>query len=159
MKRNIFIDFAYFTLLCATFGAVLVLGTIVAPIVFNTDKILYSVLLDNYNAGIIMGEIFRRFSYWIYFLAFFVAVYELVMYKKGQRDAIIFASAVTVIFSSLMFSAVYSPKILSMQILGEEATQSDTFRNIHFASELDFKILAVALLVLFIRRLMLLKLQ
>ncbi|HEY9204052.1 MAG TPA: DUF4149 domain-containing protein [Sulfurimonas sp.] len=159
MKRNIFIDFTYFTLLAATFGAVLVLGTIVAPIVFHTDKILYSVLLDNYNAGIIMGEIFRRFSYWVYFLAFFVSVYELVMYKRGQRDAIIFGSAVTVIFSSLMFSAVYSPKILAMQLLGEEATRSDTFRNIHLASELDFKILAVALLILFIRRLMLLRVQ
>lgn len=145
--------------MCATFGAVLVLGAVVAPIVFHTDKILYSVLLDNYNAGIIMGEVFRRFSYWIYFLAFFVTVYELAMYKRGQRDVIIFTSAVTVVFSALMFSAVYSPKILSMQVLGVEATQSDTFRNIHMASELDFKILAAALLVLFIRRLMLLRLQ
>ncbi|MCK9455510.1 MAG: DUF4149 domain-containing protein [Sulfurimonas sp.] len=159
MKRNIYIDFTYFTLLAASFGAVLVLGTIVAPIVFNTDKILYSILLDNYNAGIIMGEIFRRFSYWLYFLAFFVAIYELLMYKNGQRDAIIFGSSVTVVFSALMFSAVYSPKILSMQILGVEATQSDTFKNIHLASELDFKILATALLILFIRRLMLLRLS
>jgi len=159
LKRNIYIDFTYFTLLAASFGAVLVLGTIVAPIVFNTDKILYSILLDNYNAGIIMGEIFRRFSYWLYFLAFFVAIYELLMYKNGQRDAIIFGSSVTVVFSALMFSAVYSPKILSMQILGVEATQSDTFKNIHLASELDFKILATALLILFIRRLMLLRLS
>ena len=80
------------------------------------------------------------------------------LYKTGQRDAIAFASAVTVIFSSLMFSAVYSPKILAMQVLGAEATQSDTFHNIHIASEIDFKILAVALLVLFVRRLMLLRL-
>jgi len=106
-----------------------------------------------------MGEIFRRFSYWLYFLAFFVAIYELLMYKNGQRDAIIFGSSVTVVFSALMFSAVYSPKILSMQILGVEATQSDTFKNIHLASELDFKILATALLILFIRRLMLLRLS
>ncbi|MGE4418483.1 MAG: DUF4149 domain-containing protein [Sulfurimonas sp.] len=159
MKRNIYIDFTYLTLLAATFGAVLVLGAVAAPVVFHTDKILYSALLDNYNAGIIMGEIFRRFSYWIYFLAFFVSLYELLMYKKGQRDAIIFGSAVTVVFSSLMFSAVYSPKILSMQILGTEATQSDTFKNIHLASELDFKILAVALLILFIRRLMFLRIK
>jgi len=46
-----------------------------------------------------------------------------------------------------------------MQKLGREATQSDTFENIHIASELDFKLLAVALLVLFIRRLMLLRIQ
>ena len=68
-----------------------------------------------------------------------------------------FLSAVTALFSGLMFSAVYAPKILSMQALGMEATQSDTFQNIHIASELDFKILAVSLLILFVRRLMLLK--
>lgn len=159
MKRNIFIDFAYLIALAATLGAVVVLGAIAAPIIFHTENILHSVVLDSYNAGIIMGEIFHRFSYWIYFLAFFVLFYELIMYKKGQRDPIIFASSVTVVFSALMFSAIYSPNIISMQRLGSEATQSDTFKNIHLASELDFKILAAALFILFIRRLMLLKLS
>lgn len=159
MKKNIYIDFGYLIILAATFGAVIVLGAIVAPIVFHSDRVLNAVLLDNYNAGIIMGEIFRRFSYWVYFLAFFVTAYELIMYKRGQRDIVIFGSSVTVVFSALMFSAVYSPKILSMQRLGIEATQSDTFKNIHMASELDFKILAFGLLLLFIRRLMLLRLS
>jgi hypothetical protein len=159
VKRNIYVDFSYLVLLSSTLGAVLILGIVVAPTIFNTNEILYPPLLDNYNSGIIMAEIFRRFSYWIYLLVVFVAVYELVMYKKGQRDAVIFGSAITVLFSSLMFSAVYSPKILAMQRLGVEATQSDTFKNIHIASELDFKILAVALLILFIRRLMLLKIK
>lgn len=159
MKRNIFIDFAYLITLAATLGAVVVLGAVAAPIIFHTENILHSVVLDSYNAGIIMGEIFHRFSYWIYFLAFFVLFYELIMYKKGQRDPIIFASSVTVVFSALMFSAIYSPNIISMQRLGSEATQSDTFKNIHLASELDFKILAAALFILFIRRLMLLKLS
>jgi len=157
LKRNIYIDFSYLIILAATFGAVLVLGVLVAPVVFHTDKILLAVFLNNYNAGIIMGEIFNRFSYWIYTLATVVVIYEVVAYKTGQRDAIIFGSAITVIFTSLMFSAVYAPKILAMQALGMEATQSDTFINIHKASELDFKILAIALLVLFVRRLMLLR--
>lgn len=157
MKKNIYIDFSYLITLAATFGAVIVLGAFVAPVVFHTENILYSTVLNNYNSGIIMGEIFHRFSYWVYFLAFFVLFYELIMYKKGQRDSIIFASSVSVVFSALMFSAVYSPNIISMQKLGAEATQSDTFRNIHLASELDFKILATALFILFIRRLMLLK--
>ena len=146
-------------ILAATFGAVLVLGAVAAPVVFHSDRILVDVLLNNYNAGIIMGEIFHRFSYWVYFVAFGVVLYEAAVYKTGQRDAIAFASAVTVIFSSLMFSGVYAPKILEMQALGIEATQSDTFRNIHIASEIDFKILAVALVVLFVRRLMLLRIS
>lgn len=159
MKRNIYADFSYLLILAASFGAVLALGALVAPVVFNTDKILFEMLLDHYNAGKIMAEIFYRFSYWLYFVALFVVLYEAVTYKMGQRDAITFAAAVTVIFSSLMFSAVYAPKILAMQSMGIEATQSDTFENIHIASEIDFKILAVALFVLFIRRLMLLRIS
>ena len=156
MSKRIYIDFSYLIVLAASFGAVLVLGAFVAPVVFHTDKILVDMLIDNYNAGIIMGEIFHRFSYWVYLIAIAVFLYEGAMYKMGQRDAIAFASAVTVLFSSLMFSAVYAPKILAMQALGAEATQSDTFSNIHIASEIDFKILAISLIVLFVRRLMLL---
>jgi len=158
LRKRIYLDFSYLVILAATFGAVLVLGAMVAPVIFNPNKILVDISLDHFNSGIIMGEIFHRFSYWIYFVATVVIVYEAVMYKLGQRDAIAFGSAITVVFSSLMFSAVYSPKILSMQAIGVEATQSDTFRNVHLASELDFKILAVGLLVLFIRRLLLLRL-
>jgi len=159
VKRNIYIDFTYLVSLAATFGGVLVLGALVAPVVFHTDKILVGMMLDHYNAGIIMAEIFSRFSYVLYFIAVAVLLYESAQYKMGQRDAIAFGASVSVIFSSLMFSAVYAPKILAMQALGAEATQSDTFENIHIASEIDFKILAVALVILFIRRLMLLRIS
>jgi len=157
LNKKIYIDFTYLIILAATFGAVIVLGALVAPVVFNTDKIVVGMLIDNYNEGIIMGEIFHRFSYWSYVVAVSVIIYEAAIYKTGQRDAISFAAAVTVVFSALMFSGVYAPKILAMQALGVEATQSDTFENIHLASELDFKILAVSLIVLFVRRLMLLR--
>ncbi|MBA1438249.1 MAG: DUF4149 domain-containing protein [Epsilonproteobacteria bacterium] len=156
-KRNIYLDFSYLIVLAASFGAVLILGAFVAPVVFHSDTILKGMLLNHYNAGIIMGEIFHRFSYWIYFVAFYVVVYEAMIYKMGQRDTILLISAFVVVATSLLFCGVYSPKILSMQALGVEATQSDTFANIHIASEIDFKILAVALVVLFVRRLMLLR--
>lgn len=143
--------------MAATFGAVIVLGAFVAPVVFHSERIVIGMVIDRYNAGIIMGEIFHRFTYWLYFLAVSVAAYEAYMYKQGQRDTIIFVSSVTIVFSSLMFSAVYLPKIISMQELGIEASQSDTFKNTHTAGELDFKILAVVLLVLFVRRLLLLR--
>lgn len=157
MKRNIYIDFGYLVALAATYGAVMVLGMLVAPVIFNTNEITVALQIDNYNAGIIMGEIFHRFSTWVYVLAFIVLGYEAYMYKMGQRDRYIAISATLVVFSSLMFSGVYSPRILEMQTMGVEATQSDTFANLHLASEIDFKILAVSLVVLFIRRLMLMK--
>ncbi len=159
MSKRIYIDFGYLIMLAASFGGVIVLGALVAPVVFYTDGILVDISLDHYNAGIIMGEIFHRFSYWLYFVASAVVVYEAFKYKTGHRDVIAFGSSATVVFSSLMFSAIYSPKILAMQAIGVEATQSDTFHNIHKASELDFKILALALIVLFVRRLMLLRLS
>ena len=157
MSKRIYADFSYLVILASTFGAVLVLGAFVAPVIFHTDKILSGMLMDNYNAGIIMGEIFHRFSYWVYFVILVVFGYEAAIYKTGERDAISFASAITVLFSGLMFSAVYSPKILAMQALGAGATQSDMFQNLHIASEIDFKILALSLIVLFVRRLMLLR--
>jgi len=157
MKKNIYIDFIYLIILAASFGGVMVLGALVAPVIFHTDRIVSEVLIDHYNAGIIMGEMFHRFSYWVYFLATFVVLYEAISYKSGFRDAITLASAVIVAGTSLMFSAVYSPRILEMQAMGREATQSDTFEQIHIASEIDFKVLAVALIVLFVRRLILLR--
>lgn len=157
MNKRIYIDFSYLIILAASFGAVITLGALVAPVVFHTERIITEVIIDNYNAGIIMGTIFHKFTYWTYFLALFVVLYEAAQYKMGHRDAIAFASAFIVVSTALLFSAVYSPKILEMQALGHEATQSDTFKNIHTASEIDFKILAVSLIVLFVRRLMLLR--
>lgn len=146
-------------MLAASFGAVVVLGALVAPVVFHTDVLLSGLLLDRYNAGIIMAEIFHRFSFWLYFLAFFVLVYEGVQYKTAKHDSMIIASSSLVVFSSVMFSAVYAPRILAMQALGAEATQSDTFENIHLASEIDFKLLAISLAFLFVRRLMLMRID
>jgi len=159
LKRNIYVDFSYLLILAASFGGVLVLGALVAPVVFHTDSLPVDILIDKYNAGVVMAEIFHRFSYWLYFVALYVTAYEVVQYKLAKRDAIILASSSLVLFASLMFSVVYAPKILSMQALGREATLSDTFVNIHLAAEIDFKLLALALLILFIRRLMLLKIS
>ncbi len=157
MKRNIYIDFGYLIIIASTFGAVLTLGAIVAPVVFQTDKLGLNILIDNYNAGIIMGTIFKHFSYWLDILIVYVGLYELVLYKTGKRDRVAILSAIIVLSTSLMFNGVYIPKILALQDMGQEATRSDTFNTIHIASEWDFKILAIALFLLFIRRLMLLR--
>jgi hypothetical protein len=157
LSKRIYFDFSYLIVLAASFGAIITLGALVAPVVFHTDRIITEVIIDQYNAGIIMGTIFYKFSYWTYFLAAFVSVFEAAQYKMGHRDSIAIVSAFIVVFTSMMFSAVYVPKILEMQALGHEATQSDTFKNIHMGSEVDFKILAFSLVVLFVRRLMLLR--
>lgn len=157
IKQMVF-DFSYLLILGVTLGAVLVLGIFVAPVVFHTEALL-AFPLDRFNAGIVMGEIFHRFSYWAYFSAIFVVAYEIMQYRAQRRDKVAILSGLVVVATSLLFSAVYSPKILQMQAEGVEATQSSAFESLHIASEIDFKILALALMVLFVRRLMLLRIK
>ncbi len=156
-RNNIYVELLYLLFLGAALGAVLVLGIVVASVVFNSENYLPVALLDHYNEGILMGEIFHRFSYLIYALSFIVVVYEVLEYRALRRDAIAQIAAFIVVATSLMFSAVYSPKILEMQSLGVDATMSEEFDALHKASEIDFKILAVAIGVLFLRRVMLLR--
>jgi hypothetical protein len=62
-------------------------------------------------------------------------------------------SAMVALSTIGLFIGVYTPKILELQELGEEATQSVEFENLHIASEIDFKILVISLIVLMGRRL------
>jgi hypothetical protein len=145
----------YLLLIAMTLGAVLILGSVVAPVVFQSDKFLSSVLLDHYNEGILMAEVFRRFTFWGYFVVLAVVLFEVLEFKQMRRDRIASISAMGVVGTLLLFNAVYTPKILQMQSEGPEATQSEAFASLHTGSEIDFQILAVALAVLFIRRMQL----
>ncbi|MGB6020237.1 MAG: DUF4149 domain-containing protein [Sulfurimonadaceae bacterium] len=149
----------YLLLVAMTLGGVLTLGIFVTATVFHSESYLLGAMLDHYNEGVLMAEIFRRFSYFISIMALVVFVFEANEYKHGRRDNWAMISAFFVIVSAMMFSAVYTPKILAIQALGAEATQSDVFDALHIGSEIDFKILALALGVLFIRRMRLMFLQ
>lgn len=157
MKTRLYIELAYLLLIGATIGAVLVLGIIVAPTIFHSEGLLTNAFLDNYDEGILMAEVFRRFSYWTYLTTIAIVVFELYEYKQARRNKIAMTSAFIAVSTSLLFSAVYTPKILAMQSEGVEATMSDAFASLHAASELDFKVLAVALMVLFFQRIVLLR--
>jgi uncharacterized membrane protein len=145
----------YLLLVAGTLGAVLVLGALVAPVIFNSGAFLPNHLLERYEEGMLMGEIFRRFGYWAYAMAAVVLVFEINEYRRQRRDKWAIMSALLGVATLLMFAAVYVPKILAMQAEGPDATASEAFASLHAASELDFKILAVALIVLFVRRMQL----
>lgn len=150
-NRKIYSDLVYLLILGMTIGAVFILGAFVAPVVFHSELYLSIPLLSRYEEGKIMGEIFRRFSYWGYIIATIIAIYEVSRYKVMQIDKISILSAFASIGTLLLFSAVYVPKILEYQTRGEIA-MDDSFEALHKASELDFKILLLALSVLFLRR-------
>ncbi|WP_345973348.1 DUF4149 domain-containing protein [Sulfurimonas diazotrophicus] len=145
----------YLMTVAATLGAVLILGIVVAAVIFHSASILPTELLGRYEEGMLMGEIFRRFSFWAYAMAVIILAFEGNEYRRQRRDKWAIMSALLAVATLLMFAAVYVPKILSMQAEGADATASEAFASLHSASELDFKLLAVALIVLFVRRMQL----
>ncbi|HLD22464.1 MAG TPA: DUF4149 domain-containing protein [Sulfuricurvum sp.] len=151
MNKKALVDVIYLLLIAMSAGAVLVLGVFVAAVVFHSEVYLTLPLLSRYEEGKIMGEIFRRFTYWAYFMSAVIAVYEVSRYKVMQIDKISILSALGSIGTLLLFSAVYTPKILEYQAKGEAAIDA-SFEALHKASEIDFKILLLMLLILFSRR-------
>lgn len=152
MNKKALVDVFYLLTIAMTIGAVLVLGAFVAAVVFHSEIFLSIPLLSRYEEGKIMGEIFRRFSYWGYVMAAIIAVYEAARFKAMQIDKISILSAMGAMGTLLLFSGVYTPKMLEFQQLGEVAMMNNSFESLHKASEIDFKILLVMLLVLFCRR-------
>lgn len=151
MNKKAIIDVIYVMLLAMTAGAVLVLGAVVAAVVFHSESFLSIPILSRYEEGKIMGEIFLRFSYWAYFMTFVIALYEVSRYFVMQLDRVAILSAFLSVFTLMMFSGVYVPTILEYQSRGESAMDA-SFETLHKASELDSKLLLVALLVLASRR-------
>ncbi|HEX5328801.1 DUF4149 domain-containing protein [Sulfuricurvum sp.] len=151
MNKKAMVDVMYLLLIAMTAGAVLVLGAFVAAVVFHSEIYLTLPLLSRYEEGKIMGEIFRRFTYWAYFMSIVITVYEVSRYKVMQIDKIAILSAMGSLSTLLLFSAVYTPKILEYQVRGEAAIDG-SFEALHKASEIDFKILLLMLVILFGRR-------
>lgn len=145
----------YLLAVAGTLGAVLVLGILTAPVIFNSAAFLPDDLLDRYHEGMLMGEIFRRFGFWAYIISVVVLAFEINEYRRMRRDKWAIMAAMISVATLVMFAAVYVPKILAMQAMGPDETASEAFASLHSASELDFKILAVALIALFVRRMQL----
>ncbi len=150
MKR--ILDTGYLILLGASIGGILTLGIIMTSTIFHSADYI-GPLLSHYQEGQIMSGGFDKFSYFLTFMFFVIMFYEMYSYKILQRDKTVMLSSLVALFSIGLFIGVYTPRILEMQKLGQEATASSEFESLHLGSELDFKILVVALLVLMGRRL------
>lgn len=146
------IDVIYLMLLGVSIGGILTLGIIMTSTIFNSE-IYIGPLLSHYQEGRLMAQGFDKFSYFLGFMAIVIISYEMYSYKILQRDNTVMIATFVALSSIGLFIGAYTPKILELQEQGEEATQSIEFQNLHLGSELDFKILVVALIVLLFRRL------
>lgn len=148
-----FITLIYIIILGITLGAGLYAGTVVAPVTFNSELYLQSELLSRFQEGLIMSENFVRLGYLVTFTVLVVVLYEGYKYKMFDREALTLIPAFLVITSGLLYAHYYIPQILELQKEGEGMMKSKVFENVHFASELDFKLFTLALLVLLARTL------
>ncbi len=153
LKIPKWITLIYIIILGITLGASLYAGAVVAPVIFHSQSALGSEILSRYQEGLIMTKNFVRLSYLVDLCLLAVVFYEGFRYKSFERDGIALLSGLLVIMSGLLYSHYYIPQILEFQAQGEKVTQSKLFANTHFASELDFKLFAVALLILLGRNL------
>jgi len=142
---------AYLILLAGTLGAGIYAGAVVAPVTFHTELWLGGEVLSHFQEGLIMTENFVRLSYLVDLTLIIVFLYEGYKYKMFERDSITTLAALITIASGLFFGHYYMPDILTMQLAGEAMTQSEKFAAVHQASEIDFKVFTVALLVLIVQ--------
>lgn len=152
MKLKRMMDMVYLILLGATIGGILAIGIIMTSTIFNSEAYI-GPLLSHYQEGSIMSAGFEKFSYFLGFMGIVIFAYEMFSYKILQRDKTVMLATLVALSTIGLFVGVYMPKILEMQAMGEEATKSTAFENLHLGSEIDFKLLLIALLVLMGRRL------
>jgi len=142
---------AYLILLISTFGAVIFAGAVVAPVIFHSSNYLNGEILSHYQEGLLMTQNFIALSYLINIVMVAVFLYEGYKYKKFERDKLTTSAALLVIMSGAMFNYYYLPDIVTMQMAGPNMTATQIFVNTHKGSELDFKIFALAILILAIQ--------
>ena len=152
MTKKIFrvMTMAYIIGLGAILGASIYAGAVVAPNIFHSEIFLGGEILSRFQEGLIMTDNFQKLGYFVNLMVFFVLLYETIKWKNFESDRWSLISSFLFISSGLLFSSFYIPSIIDMQQKGESVTSSKIFENIHFASELDFKIFAFATLALLI---------
>ena len=131
-------------------GAGLLAGIVVAPTIFHSEVLLGSELLTRFQEGLLMTQVFERLAYVVNFLVVIAILYEAIKFKafENTRWSLMFTFLVAA--SGLLFTSYYIPQILEMQALGEAATNSEIFANVHKGSELNFKLFAFSTLGLLI---------
>ena len=150
LKRSI--DMIYLVLLGMSIGGILTLGIIMTSTIFNSENYI-GPLLSHFQEGQIMSAGFEKFNYFLGFMGIVIMTYEAYSYKILQRDITVMIATLFALSTIGLFIGVYTPKILEMQAIGETATKSEAFNQLHLGSEMDFKILVVSLLVIMGRRL------
>lgn len=134
-------------LLAAMVGIELILGIVVAPVIFYPQDLIGDGVLSHFQSGLMMSAIFAKMAFVLVVVSSLVFLFELYSFFKSTRKfqlrfSILMLSLLIMILS-LVFAFYFTPSILALQNLGENAVASDEFKAIHSASEVVIKILAI----------------
>ncbi|WP_305862959.1 DUF4149 domain-containing protein [Helicobacter cholecystus] len=134
----------YQFLLAGIIGIELILGIVVAPAIFYPKDL--DEILSHFQSGIIMSHIFSQFGYILLGVSGFCLLYELLNYK-GAYLRILLNLGITVL--SIIFVFYFCSYIIQAQALGESATITPHFQEIHTWSEYTLKAILVFQCILF----------
>ncbi len=148
---KLFTAFYLFCLAGAATG-VLLLGAVIAPIIFHSEVIFGVKLLARYDAGMMMSEIFSRFNYLLLITAALIIAFEGFLAVNKKNSVVMLILSAFNVAAIGVYAFVLTPQIIAYQAMGEEAIRSPEFDTIHKIAELDFKLLLFTLTVSFFVR-------
>jgi len=97
-----------------------------------------------------MTSNFEKLGIFVTIMVFFSLFYEATKWKSFESDRWTLIALFFFVASGLLFSGFYIPDIVSMQLQGEAVTATEKFKNVHLASEFDFKLFSLSTLALLI---------
>ncbi|GEA51970.1 membrane protein [Vibrio inusitatus NBRC 102082] len=148
------ISIVYVIALTSVIAFSLFAGAVVAPVIFNSSSWLGESILNRFQEGLMMTEVFVRLSYPLVAVCILSLVYEVFNYWKRDSDWIALISMSLMVGTGLLFGFYFIPEILHLQSQGPTVTQSPVFSSIHKASEVCFKITVFSGLVLVFRNIL-----
>lgn len=150
-----YLEIFYILCLAFVFSGVLVLGAIVAPVVFHSSEFITNIVLDRFQNGQLMAEIFSRFATILNFVVLFVVVIEALNYKKFLQSGLYMVFFAIFVVSSFMFSFYFTSIILELLAQGENAINQniEAFETLHKLSEYDFMVVMFSALAMFVVKL------
>ncbi|MGH2267688.1 DUF4149 domain-containing protein [Campylobacter taeniopygiae] len=140
-------------LLAVMIGIELILGIVVAPVIFYPQNFIGDGILSHYQSGILMTQIFIKMGYLLLIVSIINILFEIFSYFREKFNFKIKFSklilSLIILILSLVFVFYFTEQIISMQKLGEQATTSTEFTGIHSASEITLKIILASQIFLY----------
>lgn len=151
-KYQSYLEVSYILVLSFVFSGTLILGAIVAPVVFHSSEFIGGVVLSRFQNGELMSEIFARFSTILNFSILFLVAIEALSYKKFFNNMIYVLVFIFFLVASLLFSFYFASIIFDLLKAGEAVINQNIqgFETLHKLSEYDFMVIMLTSLAMLI---------